>query len=63
MFYEQWQNESVLPNLIKVIYHLAKLLQYKILCRFFCQQQQQQVYFYCRLKEFKRNVISTKNNT
>ena len=55
---------SVAKSYIKVIYHLAKLLQYKILCRFFCQQQQQQqVYFYCRLKEFKRNVISNKNNT
>ena len=54
---------SVAKSYIKVIYHLAKLLQYKILRRFFCQQQQQQVYFYCRLKEFKRNVISNKNNT
>ena len=54
---------SVAKSYIKVIYHLAKLLQYKILSRFFCQQQQQQVYFYCRLKEFKRNVISNKNNT
>ena len=53
---------SVAKSYIKVIYHLAKLLQYKILCRFFCQQQQQ-VYFYRRLKEFKRNVISNKNNT
>ena len=53
---------SVAKSYIKVIYHLAKLLRYKILCRFFCQQQQQ-VYFYCRLKEFKRNVISNKNNT
>jgi len=54
---------SVAKSYIKVIYHLAKLLQYKILCRFFYQQQQQQVYFYCRLKEFKGNVISNKNNT
>ena len=54
---------SVAKSYIKVIYHLAKLLQSKIVCRFFCQQQQQQVYFYCRLKEFKRNVISNKNNT
>ena len=54
---------SVAKSYIKVIYHLAKLLQYRILCRFFCQQQQQQVYFYSRLKEFKRNVISNKNNT
>ena len=54
---------SVAKSYIKVIYHLAKLLQYKILCRFFCQQQQQQVYVYCRLIEFKRNVISNKNNT
>ena len=52
---------SVAKSYIKVIYHLAKLLQYRILCRFFCQQQQ--VYFYSRLKEFKRNVISNKNNT
>ena len=35
---------------IKVIYHLAKLIVNK------------KVYFYCRLKEFKRNII-TKNNT
>ena len=54
---------SVAKSYIKVIYHLAKLLQYKILSRFFRQQQQQQVYFYCRLKEFKRNVISNENNT
>ena len=54
---------SIAKSYIKVMYHLAKLLQYKIFCGVFCQQQQQQVYFYCRLKEVKRNVISNKNNT
>ena len=34
---------SVSKFYIKAIYHLAKWLQYKILCKFFCRQQQ--VYF------------------